>query len=198
MNVYDAAMKRRSIRRFQDKPVPYDVLERCVDAGRLAPSAMNRQLCEYIIVDDKNMLPKVAGSITRWGGQPLDKESPLRVNGPAAYIVTLINVILEAKTGNSRRVTLYDVGMSAENIMLVALEEGLGTCPVLAFKKSILKKALNIPADYDTALLLALGYPDESPRVEVSTGSVERWIDSQGVRHIPKRRLRDITHRNRF
>lgn len=198
MNVYEAAMKRRSVRRFQDKPVPYDVLERCVDAGRLAPSAMNRQLCEYIIVDDKNMLPTMAGSITRWGGQPITRENSLGANSPKAYIIILINNRLETEAGNSRRVTLYDVGMAAENIMLVALEEGLGTCPVLAFKKSILKKALNIPADYDTALLLALGYPDESPRVEVSTGSVERWIDSQGVRHIPKRRLRDITHRNRF
>ena len=70
MDVYKAIVRRRSIRRFRDKTVPYDVLEKCVDAGRLAPSARNRQLCEYIIVDDEELLPAVFDSITLGVWQP--------------------------------------------------------------------------------------------------------------------------------
>jgi hypothetical protein len=57
---------------------------------------------------------------------------------------------------------------------------------------------LNVPEKYETALMLALGYPDESPVIEVATDSIERYMDDKGVRHIPKRELKDILHRNRF
>jgi len=198
MDVHEAVMRRRSIRRFKEKPVPYDVLERCVDAGRLAPSARNRQLCEYVIVDDEQLLPKVFDGITTWAGQPKTKGGSSLGNTPKAYIITLINRPLEAEFDATRHVTTYDVGLSAENMILVALEQGVGTCPILAFEENEIKQALNIPDKYDVALVLALGYPDESPVPEVATDSVQYWVDSQGVRHVPKRKLEDITHRNRF
>ena len=74
MDVYEAAISRRSIREFKDIPVPYDVLEKCVNAARLAPSAMNSQLCEYIIVDDEQLLPQVLDAVGSWAGQPRPKE----------------------------------------------------------------------------------------------------------------------------
>ena len=52
MSVYDIAVKRRSIRRFKDKPVPMEVLEKCLDAGRLAPSGRNQQVCEFIAINN--------------------------------------------------------------------------------------------------------------------------------------------------
>jgi len=198
MDVYEAVTRRRSIRRFKDKPVPYNVLMKCVAAGRLAPSARNRQLCEYIIVDNAQTLPKVFGCITMWAGQPQAKGSPPPEDAPKAYIITLINSALEAEFDTTRGVTTYDVGMSAENAILVALEQGVGACPMLSFEENDLKQLLNIPAKYDVAMLVALGYPDESPVAEESTGSVERWVDSQGVRHVPKRKLEDILHHNKF
>jgi nitroreductase len=198
MNVYEAAIKRRSIRRFKGDAVPYGILEKCVDAGRLAPSGMNRQLCEYVIVDDEKLLPGVANSIFRWAGVMITKENPLPAHGPKAYIVIVINAVREAETGSPRRMTLYDVGMSAENIMLVAKEEGIGSCTIMAFKKSTLKKALKIPTGYDPEMLIALGYPDESPVIEATSGDIERTVDGRGVRHVPKRKLQDILHRNQF
>ena len=80
MNVYEAAIRRRSIRRYQDKPVPYDVLKKCVDTARLAPSARNAQVCEYIIVDDGKLLPEISaapagppGSADRRGSRQIAK-----------------------------------------------------------------------------------------------------------------------------
>jgi nitroreductase len=199
MDVYEAAVKRRSIRRFQDKPVPYDVLEKCVDAGRLAPCGRNHQVCEYIIVDDAKLLPEVFENIGGSAIQSPEKGGPLPENRAKAYIITLINKHREDEyDANRRRITLYDVGIAAENIILVALEQGIGTCPILMFNEGGLKQVLNIPDKYDLALVIAMGYPNESPVPEVSDGPVNIWVDDQGVRHVPKRKLEDITHRNKF
>jgi len=198
MDIYEAVTRRRSIRRFKDVAVLYEVLEKCVDAGRLAPSGKNRQLCEYIIIDDEQLSPRVFDSMTSWEGQARTKGDPLPGHMPKAYIITLINGALEAELGGIRRVTIYDVGMSAENMVLVALEQGVGTCPILSFDENELRKTLNIPDNYTIALVLALGYPDESPVQEISTGPIKYWVDSQGTRHVPKRKLEDITHQNKF
>ena len=198
MDVYEAATKRRSIREFKDRPVPYDTLERCVNAARLAPTAVNRQLCEYIIVDDEQLLPQVLNTVGSWFGVPRPKEGWSPERRPKAYIITLINLPLEAELGFGRTNTNYDVGMAAENMMLVALEEGIGSCAITSHKQGKLRQVLNIPDKYEIALVLALGFPDESPVLEVATDSIERWTDSKGVCHIPKRKLEDIIHRNRF
>ncbi len=198
MDVYEAATKRRSIREFKDILVPYDVLEKCVDAARLAPTASNRQLCEYIIIDDKKLLPQVLDAVLILAGVSRPEEGWPPGRRPRAYIISLINVPLEAEMGASRTNTNYDVALAAENMVLVALEQGLGSCIMTSIDQDKLRQVLNIPTKYEIAMMLALGFPDESPVVEVATNSIERWIDSQGVRHIPKRKLEDITHRNRF
>jgi nitroreductase len=198
MDVSEAIYKRRTIRRFQDRPVPYDVLERCVDAGRLAPSGRNHQLCEYIIVDDKQLLPSVFDNVSVWGQLEAPKEEMDLRRAPRAYIIILINCTWENKARRPRRITTFDVGFAAENLILVALEQGLGACPALMFKEEKLKQILNIPDSHDIALVVATGYPDESPVMEVATDSVRPWVDNEHVRHVPKRRLEDITHRNKF
>ena len=198
MDVYEAVTKRRSIRRFKDIAVPYEVLEKCADAARLAPSGRNTQPCEYIIVDDDQLLPKVFDTIKSWAGQPSSIGAPPPGRRPKAYIIILINKELEMNPVASRRVATYDVAMAAENAMLVAIEEGIGTCPFLSYKENELREVLNLPDNYEIALVLGLGYPDESPVMEVPTDSIKYWVDDKGVRHVPKRKLEDITHRNKF
>jgi len=197
MNVYEAAMKRRSIRRFEDKPVPYEVLEKCADAGRMAPSGRNQQVCEFVIVDDKQMLPEMFDNIGGSVKMPPDKGGPLPENTPKAYFVIVINKSMEADT-NRRRITLYDMGMAAENIILTALEEGLGCCPVMMFNEEGIKKACSISDDYDVGLVIVTGYPVETSVAEVATDSTTGWVDEKLVRHVPKRKLADVVHHNGF
>ena len=190
MGVYEVAVSRRSVRRFKDTAVPYDVLEKCVDAARLAPTGRNRQLCEHIIIDDEQLLSRVSDNIRAWAEQPERR--------PKAYIITMINSSLETERDSSRLVAAYDVGMAMENMILVAQEQGIGTCPVLSFKEEPLKQILTIPDSYKISLVLALGYADEAPILEVAAGSTEHWTDEQGTRHVPKRKLEDVAHRNSF
>jgi len=190
-------LQRRSIRRFKDKAVPYEVLEKCIDAGRLAPSGRNQQLCEYIVINDAKMLPGVFENIGGSAKLPPDKGGPRPEQAPKAYTIVLINKTLEGDA-NRRRVTLIDVGMAAENIILTALEQGIGCCPILMFNEQDMKLILEIPDNYDIALVIAMGYPDESPIAEAAKESLNVWVDEKGLRHVPKRKLADIIHRNGF
>jgi nitroreductase len=197
MDVYEAALKRRAIRRYKETPVPYNVLEKCVDAARLAPSGRNHQVCEYIAINDAEVLPGVFENIGGSMKLPPEKGGPRPENTPKAYIIVLINKSWEGEASR-RRISYYDVGMAAENIILVALEQGLGTCPILMFDESNLKPILNVPDEYDIALVIAMGYPGEKSVAEVATDSVTGWVDEKLVRHVPKRRLEDVLHHNRF
>jgi nitroreductase len=197
MKVYEAAAKRRSVRRFKDKPVPYEILEKCVEAARLAPSGRNMQVCEYIAINDPVILPGIFDHIGGSVRLPPEKGGPRPGQTPKAYIIVLVNKTLEGDA-NRRRVSYYDVGMAAENIMLVALEQGLGSCPVLMYDESVLKPILNIPDNYDIGLVIVMGYPDESPVAEDSAGAVDSKVDDKGVRRVAKRKLADILHHNKF
>ena len=198
MDVYQAVEKRRSIRQFKDMTLSYTMLERCVDAARLAPSAMNCQLCEYVVVDDDKLLPEVLNTVNVWSGVPKPEGGWSPERRPKAYIVSLINTELETELGASRTNSYYDAGLAMENMVLVALEQGLGSCVISGIDRNRLRQVLNIPPKYEITIMLALGFADESPVLEVATGSVERWLDDKGVRHVPKRKLENVIHRNRF
>ena len=188
MNIYEVILKRRTIRRFQNKKVPYGVLEKCVNAARLAPSAANLQPCEYMIVDEEDLLDEVFGTL-QWAGYISDG-SPPPSQRPTAYIIVLINREVKRKEFE------HDVGMAVENIVLTALEEGVGSCCFGAVEREELRKRLSIPKKYIIDLVIALGYPNESPVLEPFTGSVKYWKDKKGLLHVPKRKLKDILHRN--
>jgi nitroreductase len=197
MNVNDAIQKRRSIRRFKNKPVPYAALEKCIDAGRLAPSGRNQQCCDFIVINDAKVLPGIFEHIGGSAKLPPDKGGPTTEQAPQAYTLVLIN---KTREGDPKRrpVTLVDVGLAAENIMLQAVDEGLGCCPILMFNEAELKMLLEIPDSHDIALVITMGYPDESPVADIVKDSTNIWVDEKNVRHVPKLKLADVNHHNKF
>jgi nitroreductase len=197
MNVYETILKRRSIRRFQDRAVPDAALQRCIDAARLAPSGRNQQVIEYIVINDVKVLPGIFENIGGSAKLPPEKGGPHPDQAPKAYTIILINKAKEGD-GNRRRVTLVDVGLAAENIILAAMEQGIGCCPILMFNEADIKLLLEIPDGYDIALVIIMGYPDESPVADVAADSTNIWVDDKGTRHVPKRKLADIIHKNKF
>jgi len=191
MSIYEVAISRRSIRRFKDIPVPHQILERCVNAARLAPSAANLQPLECIIVDDVQLLPEVYSTL-QWAAYIRPEGDPPETKRPKAYIAILTNSKV------SMPASAYDVGAAMENIILVTLEEGIGSCPLASVDRDKLRKILNIPGDYEIPLVLALGYPAESPVEELFDGSVKYWKGEDGVLHVPKKKLEKVLHWNTF
>jgi len=191
--VYKIIMKRRSIRRFQQKPIPSGILEKLVNAARVAPSASNLQPLEYVVVDDKDLLPEVFATL-KWASYIAPEGNPPEGERPTAYIVVLANKRI-IDSGYER-----DVGAAVENILLAALEEGIGSCWMSPIDKKRLRKTLNVPHFLAIDSVIALGYSAESPVMEemIDSVTVKYWKDKSGTLHVPKRKLKTIFHRNEY
>ena len=192
MTFYETIIKRRSIRRFKDMPIPYEILNKCINAARVAPSAANLQPLEYVVVDGEQLLDIVFDTL-KWANYISPSGNPPPGERPRAYIVVLNNSNIRTDGFE------YDVGLAVGSILLVALlEEGLGTCCIGSIDRAKLMEILNVPSNYKVALVVALGYSKESPIEEEFEGSIKYWQDESNVLHVPKRKLGDILHRNGF
>ena len=190
MDVFDAIYSRRSIRRFQQKNIPLTTLKKLVDAARVAPSAANLQPLEYIIVADKQIRQEIFTTIG-WAGYIKPAWTPDPHERPTAYI----GILVPKETGFD---PIRDVGLAAENIMLAAEGEGLGSCMLMKIDREKIRRTLSIPNTYRIDSLIALGYKAEHSVIEPLTNSVEYWRDDKKILHVPKRSLADILHVNSF
>lgn len=156
MDVYEAIKTRRSVRAYQDKPVPEDVLNRLLEAVRLAPSAGNRQDWKFIIVKDKETIQAIARAANN---QQFIAQAP----------VVIVAVSLNPDRIMSCEVPAYavDLAIAIDHLTLAATVEGLGTCWIGAFSQGEMKKILNVPDKYKIVTLTPLGYPADSPRPKV-------------------------------
>jgi len=192
MTILELIYRRRSIRRFQNISIPFDHLQSIVDAARVAPSASNIQPLEYIIVDDPGLVP-VIFPLTNWAGYlPRDSGRPPAGKEPAAFIAVLVNREISSNWAS------HDVGAAVENMILTALEKGIGACWIGSLNRIKIRHHLRIPQQYDLDCLLALGYPDEEPVIEELSDSVKYYKDDAGTLHVPKRKLSAILHHNSF
>jgi len=190
MDVYEAILSRRSIRRFQQKPILLELLKRFVNGARLAPSAANLQPLEFFIVNDKILCGKVFKTLG-WAAYIKPTWIPSEKERPAAYIIMLIN-------DPKNKYYLRDVSLASENIVLAAEEEGIGSCILCKVDRDKLREYLNIPKSLIIDSVIALGYKAEKSIVEDFKDSVKYWRDQNEVLHVPKRKLEDIMHINRF
>jgi len=190
MKIYNAIISRRTIRKFRQKPIKLSILKRMVNSGRLAPSVGNLQPLEYVIAVDDALREKIFSNV-RWAQYIAPEGNPKNNERPVAYIIILVNK--EISFGSFFK---YDVGASAENITLAALEEGIGCCWIGSFNRKKIENILKIPEQYSADLVLALGYPLENPEYyDIEKGkSIKYHKDTSGVLHLPKRKLDDIVH----
>jgi nitroreductase len=191
LSLYDLIVSRRTIRQFKPTPVARPILEKIVNAGRLAPSAGNMQPLEFMVVDDGETRGLIFPCL-RWAGYIAPQGNPRPGQEPMAYIFPIVNLSVREKGYEN------DVGAAIENMVLAAWEEGIGSCWLISVERAKAAAILGIPEGFRVDSVLALGYPAESPVVEEFKGSIKYWKDEQGVLHIPKRRLKDILHFNRF
>lgn len=193
MSLYDLIISRRTIRRFRQQQIAHEDLVDIVNAGRLAPSASNLQPLEYLVVWDKDLVDFVF-SHTKWAGYlPPEQGRPSPKKAPVAYILILVNKKIRPDGGG------LDVGAAAENMILTALERGIGSCWIGSIvDRPVLKEHFGIPEDLVLDSLVAFGYPDEEPVVEPLQDSVKYYKDEEGRLHVPKRSLDSVLHVNLY
>ncbi len=191
MSLYDLIISRRSIRQFKQEPVSRDILQKFINASRLAPSAANRQPLEFVVVDEEKIRKEVFTCL-KWAAYIAPEGNPKPGHEPVAYIVVLVNSEIREKGFE------WDVGAAIENMILAALEKGIGSCWLLSVDREKLREILNIPENYKIDSVLALGYPDENPVIEDMKDSIKYWKDQARQLHVPKRKLEDVIHFNKF
>lgn len=192
MSVYETVQKRRSIRRFKQKKIPLIMLRKIVDSARMGPSARNLQPWEFIIIDSPELV-KAVFEQTNWAGYlPKEQGKPSPEQAPVAFIAVLKNERFQSKWSN------HDIGAAVENMILVALEEGVGSCWIASVAREPVMEWLNIPAGYEIDSVLALGYADEEPIAFDLDESVKYFRDENGRLHVPKRTMESVVSHNKF
>lgn len=152
MDVFDAISQRSSVRAYKATDVEEDKLKKILEAGRLSPSASNRQEWKFIVVKNNETKKKLAKAAF---GQTFIGEAP----------VVIVACGTESKTIMACGQPAYtvDVSIACAFIILQAYELGLGTCWIGAFKEDEVKKILKIPEEVRVVAMTPLGYPDQPP-----------------------------------
>lgn len=156
MDIYEAIKTRRSIREFQERPVEEEKIRKILEAAVQAPSAGNTQEWRFMVIKNPNLKSQISKAAL---GQNFIAKAPI--------VIVICADLKEIEMAYGRRgVELYsllDCGIVAQNLMLSARAEGLGTCPVGAFDEKEIKRTLSLPENFRPVLIIPLGYPAEKP-----------------------------------
>lgn len=167
MDLFEAVRTRRSVRKYSDKPVEDEKLQAVLEAVRLAPSWANMQCWRMVVVKDKSVKEKISElSFVESYFSPKGYKANPSKKALADAPVVIVLCADPAQSGAIRGQDYYltDCGIAAENLMLAARAEGLGSVFVGIYEEEKLKQALNIPASIRIAGLFPLGYPLEEKK----------------------------------
>ncbi len=191
MDIYQTITTRRTIRLFDSRPIDKKIMEQIVNAGRLAPSAGNRQILEFVIVQEPENCKRMLEQL-KWAAYVQPRRTPGPEQSPKAYVIVLIR---------DREITWInaaDAGAAMENMILTAWSQDIGSCWLASVDHDNVKKLFAIPDEYQIFGVLALGYPAEQPVAEEMKDSIQYWLDDENRLHVPKRPLQKITHYEGF
>lgn len=162
MDALHALRSKRDTRSYLDRPVEPELLDRVLDAARMAGSAKNRQPVRVVVVtahDDKVAL-KAGGDFAAWIDQ--------------APVLVVFTVTADA---GPRR--LFDVGRHAQNLMVAANAVGLASCPVTLHHEDEVRAVLGVPAEVETPMLVSLGWPEDTeppPAIAGPRVGLDRYV----------------------
>lgn len=155
--VIDNIMTRTSVRAYTSDPVPAEAIETLLKAGMAAPTAMNSQPWEFVVVNDRDTLDKLAGSL---------RYARMLKGAPLAIVVCGHSTFTD-RGGNVRENKFWvdDCSAASENILLAAHALGLGAVWTAAKddRAVIVREALGIPEDINPLNVIVIGYPAENP-----------------------------------
>ena len=183
MDVKTAILKRRSIRKFEARPIEADKLTALVDLARFHATGGNVQPLSYAIVSKDPLKQKVFEQLA-WAAY-LPDYTCTEDHQPAAYIVLLRNE-------ETTKSCMYDLGAASTTIMLAAEELGLASCTLAAYDAKKMKAVLDLEDRFHPDLVIALGYAAHESKAVPFDGEIKYYQDENGNFCVPKKRLADV------
>jgi nitroreductase len=173
MDIFEAIVRRRSVRAFRPDPVAEELLEQLLDAARWAPSAGNLQAWEIVLVTDPALKRHLRDAAL---DQRFVEDAPIDI-----VVCTVPG--RSAQRYGDRGAELYcvqDAAAAVQNLLLTAHALGLGACWVGAFHERPVSRALRLPRGVRPVAIVPVGYPAERPTTT------------------PRRPLHTLVHTNRY
>lgn len=174
--ILEIIKKRRTIRKYLDKPISEEHINLILDAARWAPSAANLQPWQFIVVKGKFLKNRIQGLVEENRQLTISQQVEPFKSGFSRYetswiseapihIVVCADPRRTAPHANGEETYKYAAGAAIQNLMLAAFSLGLGTCWLTMFDKSKLKALLVIPPEIDVIGVITVGHPREVPEV---------------------------------
>jgi nitroreductase len=150
MELFESLKKRKAVRDFTAVPVPEGILKKLVYAARRAPTAGNAPYRRILVVNDPATIRLVK------------QVSPGIRGSPTALIVMITDLDAAKQLGRLGAIcSPMDAGAAAENVLLAAVDLGLGACLAKSYSEEGLKEILDIPANCRTEIMVQLGFPEK-------------------------------------
>ena len=163
MSVIEVISSRRSIRSYENKQIPKEVLDQIIQAGQQAPSAVNKQPYRFVVVTKSELKKEMKSVFSRF----LEK-APVVIVGCA-----------NVKSRLTGKWAIIDTTIALQNMVLAAWTLGVGSCWIGSFNEEKTKQSLKIPQDWKVVCLIALGYPAENPEERKKKSTQELFGDNQ-------------------
>ena len=155
MDALDALLTRRSIRKYDDRELPNDLLAELIKYGMYAPSACNKQPWHFIIIKERKLLNEIAD---------FHPNAKMLKNAPCAILICGDEI-----KAHDKGYWPVDCSAATQNILIGAHAKGLGACWLGIYPReeriATMKKIMNLPDHIHAFSLLSLGYPAETPRI---------------------------------
>ncbi|MCB2227505.1 MAG: nitroreductase family protein [Desulfarculaceae bacterium] len=158
MDLMEAIRERRSIRKYEDKPIPQEVVDQLMEAVMWSPSWANTQCWELVKVDDPAVREALQASMGK--GNPATKAI---VSAPLLFVICArkeasgyYNGVVTTKHGDWM---LFDLGIACQNLCLAGHGLGLGSVVVGMFDHDAAGRAVKMPEGYELVAIVPMGYP---------------------------------------
>ncbi len=186
----DLVKANRSYRGYDEsRYITTEELMSFVELARLTPSSVNAQPLKYYLVNEKEEVA-VVQKMTKWAKALPQLSLPHAGECPTAFII----ICQDLNLGESLARYQKDIGITAQTMLLGAVEIGLGGCMIGNFSAAEVKETLNLSENIAPVLIVAFGKPMEDiTLVEIEEGESHKYYrDDNDVHYVPKRKLCDI------
>jgi nitroreductase len=149
VSIVDSILSRRSVRKYENKEIPQEVVNQILEAGRQAPSAVNKQPIRFVVAKDSEITKSFSSALFN----RFVKDAPMVIVGCA-----------DVKSFLTGKWAVVDTTIALQNMVIAAWSLGVGSCWIGAFEEEKIKQLLKIPEKWKIVALVTFGYPAEESK----------------------------------